>query len=218
MLLREVDIDAPELPREQRASFRFSVRSLAALFQRTIAASKLKADGWKVLVDFVREPKRSDVLLTSGVYVVQMGVDIAALDALAPRERNLRVLEALARGFDEVARQQGWPSELGAAARQAVLDLDFRNVWTLGKPSTSPDGKYRAELRCEHLPSAFHAHLVVHDRKGHELRRKLAVDALPDEMIFGLSLGKVAWVSPTRVRLTAKNGSEVAALDLAEDS
>jgi hypothetical protein len=214
MRLRELDLDAPQLERAARSSFRFETRSVAALFQRFVVAEKLEGKCWKVVVDCAQRPARASGLLALEVYAVPVVFDFSAYAAAQRSERQELALDALSRGFGVACTDLGWPTDLADKAGAQVRSLGFRNEWRHGASKLSPDKKLRAELLCAHEPDAFRATVRVIDRGGAQVAEQLLLETLPDEIIFKPRLGRLEWVSPTRIVLNAEPGFEPVAVEV----
>lgn len=214
MRLRELDLDAPQLERAARSSFRFETRSVAALFQRFVVAEKLAGTCWKVVVDCAEAPQRASGLLALEVYAVPAVFDFAAYAAAQRLERQVLALDALQRGFGVACAELGWPTGLAENAAAQVRSLGFRNEWRHGGSKLSPDKKLRAVLLCSHEPDAFRATLQVVDRAGAEIARQLLFETLPDEHIFKPRLGRLEWISATRIILNAEPGFEPVTIEV----
>jgi hypothetical protein len=148
------------------------------------------------------------------VFILQQAFDYAAFSAAGGPERKKLTLATLHQGATRVARAQGWPEEPFREARACVVDKGYVNEWLWPKPKASPDRRLKAVLSCVHEPESFRAWLVVSDREGEELARRLVLEKAPSEFQFVPLLGKLAWESNDTVALFAKNGKEVGSLQV----
>ena len=216
MRLRDFDIElkVPAADFQARHRFRQGTRFVCAHYERCFPG--LQTEGvWKIVVECVQVVDEPRMLCFSGVLVIQRLFDIEGFDRAVPDLRHRQALAVLHEGALAVAREQNWPRAPFEAAERCVLDENLVNRWTWPKPRASPDRKLRAFLDCHHESERFRAWLVVTDRYGAEIQRILAFEDRPSEFAFVPNMGKLRWSSSARVALEAKDGHEVAALEVA---
>lgn len=213
MKLREFDLDAPDAPKSERLAFRSQSRAVTALYERCLGPMKVRR-GWKVLIDCVPVVDRNEVQDLLGVLTFQVPFNIEDLSGLEKREKKRLILRVLFEGLTAVASAEGWPQEPFEHARVCVEDADFKNEWWWRKPKWNASKSLTGQLWCVHDLDAFCAWLVIKDRNGSEVARKLVIESEPDEFAFVPMLGDVKWTSPNRLALFAKDTSEVAAIEV----
>lgn len=213
MRLREIDLDAPDAPRELQVRFRRLIRGAAALYSRCLPPMEV-AEGWKVLVECVPVVSRTDVRDLLGVLTVQRAFDVEAFIQAALGERATLATAELHEGALEVARQLGWPTAPFDEALRAVVERGYTNTWEQGRPRWSKDRKHQARLLCRHDEDAFSAWIVVSDRGGDELLRERVLYEIPDEFVFVPKLGVLVWTSNTEITLLNRRGEPVTSAHL----
>ena len=214
MRLREFAVELEGHERSIEYDFHLQTRCVSAHYERCLPRFDNDA-GWKILVECVDVVRRERVLPQLGVLMIEQAFDADAFFGADAHGKKCRALEVLHAGVLVVASRLGWPTAPFEEARRCVLAAGLQNRWVWRSPKASPDRRHRAFLDCHHDVDSFRAWLVVQDRRGIELGRGLAIEERPSEFAFVPNMGKVRWSSPDRVVLEAKDGHEVAAIEVA---
>jgi len=207
-MLKEFDLDAPTLPKEQRMAFRDQTRCVTSLFERHFEQSSVQSSAWKVLIEVVptvTKPLARDLL---GVLVFQIEADAEAMLSLKEEAKRPQALEWLLQGIQGMARQQGWPETPFSTAATAVERLGYVNKWNWKRrhwnPSKTIGCDIQIELTCE---CALIKALFVRD-KDEPVGEALLCSTRPNEFLLANLLGEVRWTSESTMELTSKDGSQ----------
>jgi len=211
--LVQFDLAAADVSKAIGNRFLQETRGVTALFERVFPGLRTE-DVWKVRVECRDKAEDHEWAPALGVQFVDVDCDVTAVLALEREERKRRFLELLCSGLEKVAARYGWPWEPFEEARRKALDLELRNEWTWKKQRWSKGRRLVGRLRCVHEFEAFRAWLVVEGRDGVEVARKQVLETRPDEFAFARFFGDIRWISPGRVALLAKNGSEVGCVEV----
>lgn len=95
-----------------------------------------------------------------------------------------------------------------------IEELDYNNFWTFGKKTKSPSKLYTAELYIEHNIEAINFFAVIRDKQNDIVKKKLIVTEKPSEWIYNQYLGKLVWVSDTKIHLNDRTGATLFAISL----
>jgi len=168
------------------------------------------------LIECVSEVERPSVRNLLGVFTLQVALESDVFWAASELEQKRGALEVLHRGVLRVAEIEQWRKDPFEVAYGEVVNRAYANEWTWPRPRRSADRKHFAILFCAHNPDSFRAWIVVSDKEHRELSRVLVIDDEPNDFIFVPKLGKLTWVSDSRVALFGRDGEEIGALTLLE--
>lgn len=189
--------------------FRNETRSVLALFERYLKPPRESGKLWKVniyVVERVRKPQPFDVL---GVIKVQIEGDCRCFFCLTADEKRRQTLNWLVRGIEIVTQAYGWDIKPYADAREAVLDLNFKNHWTWRKRAWWRNGRrLAAEVFVEHEVEEIRIYIQLRNRSNEILERFLVVTDMPDEFVFDKYFGALQWIDDTTVKLVPKSWAE----------
>jgi len=212
MKLIEFDLDAPHLPKADRATFGSKSRSTTALYERFFVDLKTD-DCWKVLVQCVTKKTRTEPITALGVTTVQAAFDFARYENLKDSHAQRRAFaDALFRGTISAAKVKGWPREPFEQAARQILDLKLINQWWWKKPKWNPRRTLRGQLWCEHTVDSFRGYLVIKDKSETEVLRKKIIDTLPSEFVFAKLFGVARWSNSNTFTLLSKSKTEVGSI------
>lgn len=198
----------PFTPNPQRIQFRRETRCITSLYENFFPKTKTK-DCWKVEVQCVKEIFREKVIVVGGVAEVQALFDVEQFFSLSDEEKKKLALETLKKGIDLVIKEFGWDPEPFESAYNKVIEYKYTNLGRFGKPKSSPNRKYKAEVICQHDISSFDISIVIRDKNGEEIKRELMKSEEPDEFLFARHLGNFRWVSSDEVELRNKFETEI---------
>ncbi|WP_442601936.1 hypothetical protein [Paenibacillus sp. KN14-4R] len=188
-----------------RRTIRLETRCMTSMFERLF--NKLKTeDCWKVLVECVSEIKEERILNFSGVCTVQVPFSYREFLESDDENKKIASLEILMEGIRIVALYKGWIIEPFERVYRSIKEQLYKNDWVWKKPLKSPDGKYIAEVLCQHNVKSMDIVLIVKAKDGTEVNRNKIISELPDEFAYAKHLGKLEWLSINEVALVSKKG------------
>lgn len=191
--------------KELRRSFRLETRCITSMFERLFGKMKTE-DCWKILVECVPHIKEERILNFSGVCTVQ--VQFSYKDFCEKDDDNKKVdsLEILMQGIRKVAQTKGWSIDPFDKVYASIKEQQYINDWVWKKPLDSPNGKYLAEVLCQHNVKSMNIVLLVKEKDGTEVIRTKVITELPDEFAYAKHLGKLQWLSDNEVVLMNQKG------------
>ncbi|HHY73855.1 MAG TPA: hypothetical protein GX497_11690 [Bacillus bacterium] len=192
--------------KELRRSFRLETRCMTSMFERLFGKLKTE-DCWKILVECVSDIKEERVLNFSGVCTVQ--VKFGVNDFLESDEYNKKVatLELLIQGIRKVVQKYGWNEDSFNHVYSLIKETQYINEWVWKKPVKSPDGKYVAEVICQHNIKSMDISILVKEKGGSQaIKKNSIISELPDEFAYAKHLGQLQWLSNFEVVLINKKG------------
>jgi hypothetical protein len=207
-MLKEFDLDAPTLPKEQRMAFRDQTRCVTSLFERHFEQSSVQSSAWKVLIEVVpavTKPLARDLL---GVLVFQIEADAEAMLSLKEEAKRPQALQWLLQGTLEIAKEQGWPEAPFNSAATEVERLGYMNRWNWKQrhwnTSKTIGCDIQIELTCDH---ALIKALFIRG-KDEPVGEALLCSTRPNEFLLANLLGKACWSSESTMELHSKDGSQ----------
>lgn len=202
-LLKEFALSLPGTDKERRRQFQLQTRCITSFYERLFPRFKT-TNCWKVLlecVDTVTAEKYRDL---SGVYVLEVQADVNGFFVLSDSQKKQWTLNVLWAGIDRLLQQTGWQIKPFSETFAAINALHLVNRWVWRKLIPSPSRKLVAQALIEHDVQTCDISIVVHDRSGQEVQRKLLISEQPDEWAYARHLGDLTWESETHVVLRNK--------------
>ena len=125
-------------------------------------------------------------------------------------------MEVLKQGIDKVVKLNNWESKPFDDAYNCVKEANCKNQYVWKKPKSNPNRNYKAEVFINHGLYLCEIYLVVKDKNGQEMVKKLVSSTKPDELIFGHYLGKLNWLSNYEVALFNQPKSNYVSVNIKE--
>lgn len=122
-----------------------------------------------------------------------------------PRKRI--ALEFLQAGLLEVAVIRGWDTSPFHEAYKAVLAKNLVNYRPWIKPVSSPNRKHKAQVWCNYESDKAEIFIVIF-RRNEIVNKTLVTTVKPGDVWIRGAVGKLAWLSSDKVKLTSHDGKE----------
>lgn len=206
MMLKEFDLDAPEMSKWDRHAFRNQTRCVTALFERQFARFHNEQKAWKLLIEIVPSVSRPAILNLTGVLVLQVQGEPAQLLQADSSLKQRMTLDWLVQGAVKIARECDWPEKLFLDAADAVIAAGFKNEWVWKRMLWNKNRTMKAGILVEHDIEEARIFAFCRDRKGQLLDTRLLCSTPPSEFLFVPCLGKARWLSNHRFELSSKLG------------
>jgi hypothetical protein len=124
------------------------------------------------------------------------------------KETRKRIaLDFLQNGILAVAKARGWNMKPFHDAYKAVLAKNFVCYRPWSKPITSPDRKHKAQVWCNYASDKAEIFIVIF-RRNEIANKTLVATVKPGDVWIRGAVGKLAWLSSDKVKLTSHDGSE----------
>ncbi len=207
-ILREFDLDAPMMTREDRHQFRLASRFVTSNIEQNFDQFSNAVGAWKVLVEVVPAVNRPRTLDLLGVRAIQVIGDAHAYLSAGSSDRAKMALAWFEEGARSVFAELDWPVAPLDDAIQRVVELDFTNVMVWKAKLLNKSRTIKAEIVIE--MDDVEARIVAIFRSKADAResRVLLCARQPSEFLFVPCLGKVEWLDDERLQLTSRSGSE----------
>ncbi|MEW9139806.1 hypothetical protein ACQGSH_28175 [Bacillus wiedmannii] len=216
MLLKEFDLRISDYEDEEKAyAFSLETRCVCAFYERLF--NKFNAGKvWKLLIEGTSEITENRILTIGGVEEVQVLFDIDKYFMETSEQKKVMILEALQAGILRIAKKENWNEEIFEKPYKKIIESGYQNNYIFGKPKVSSCKKYTAEIYCEHKLHSFDIFIVVRLRNGIQVKSQLIKSELPDEFFFKKHLGKIKWISDSKIELLNKRETKKWILDINE--
>lgn len=212
MFLRDfyLEADRDEIGRLRAQQFNLIARPVVVLY-RECFESRNVYDSWRFAVFATADRQQHrELVVPADVATVMWYVDFSAFFARSGTEKRKAALHILHKGVTEIARQKRLSLAPFETAHRRVRALDLcgeRECLRLrGTHGLTAIVRGRYEI------DQFVAELVVQNRHGFVIGRKLAFRAKSDEAFFRFKLGSLKWESATKVSLFSEEHQVVAQL------
>lgn len=207
--LKEFDLDAPTLPKQDRLAFRLQTRFVAAHFELCFRRFANPENIWKVLIEVVPviTEKRAQNLL--GVLAVQVEGDAKAYLDSTELGKERTALNWLLNGARAAFREHGWPTIPLEEASDGVIGSNFRNAWVWKHAISNPSRSASVEVVIEHGDSEAKIWAVFSSKSGGKPIHVTLCATDPTEFAFIPRLGRLVWLDDETVRLISKSGTQV---------
>ncbi|HEX7900230.1 MAG TPA: hypothetical protein VF950_20850 [Planctomycetota bacterium] len=214
MILRDFDLNAPELPRMKASAFRYQIRCVMNLFRRLCRGVRTE-DFWRIWVECVTHVRHTPTVSGGGVLHVQIRTEpLDDFTRLPEPAKKARALGFLMRGIKAVAKARRLPLAPFLKAKDEVIARGYENTWERTKQR--PKGRLKGVLTCRMNCRRFEATLSIRSKAGDLLARSIVLRTKPDELHFGYSIKKLAWRGNV-LELLDWRSRPVAALSLPAD-
>lgn len=132
--------------------------------------------------------------------------DFEAFWKAKPKARKRMVADLFLDIHLKMAKKQGWDPAPFKAAHARMAEAGFINEESGDKPVKSPDKKWQARWHYEFGPEKIEYSALVEDASGKPVKKLVLADSPPQERYLRGTLGKIAWISPTKLSLVSKDG------------
>lgn len=207
-MLKEFDLDAPTLSKEDRQVFRWQTRCVTALYERLFSPSRITGKAWKVLIEVVPNVTKPHVRDLLGVLTLQIDGDPSEF-LNAKREQKQRIaLDLIVRGTKAMAGELEWLTQPFEDAAQAVLEQKFVNRWTWKHGLWNKSRSISCDIEVDHNVEDATITARFNDADQQCLAAISLCSTSPSEFAFVPLLGKARWIDERIVELTSKNENE----------
>jgi len=193
--------------KDKRRQFRLETRNISAMFERLFGRMETK-DCSKILVECVDDVKEEQVLNFLGVCTVQVKFSYNSFSASNDYQKKKETLDLLMEGTKIVVENENWNIKPFETVYFKIREANYTNEWVWKKPVKSADKKFSAEVLCQHGVESIQIYIVLRDKNGTKLDKKIVISELPDEFAYAEHLGEVKWLSDNEVALVNKKGDK----------
>ncbi len=207
-MLKEFDLDAPTLSKEDRHTFRNQTRCITALYERLFSPFQIRERAWKMLVEVVPSVTKPHVRDLLGVLTLQINGDPDDFMKADQEGKPHIALDWLRRGGQQVAKELKWPTEPFEEAAQAVLEREFLNTWTWKREIWNKNRSISCDIEVNH---GLNEATIIAQFKNAAQRHLASLElcsASPSDFAFVPLLGKARWVDDRTIELTSKDGKK----------
>ncbi len=206
--LKEFDLSISNIDKKISRKFELQTRCVTAQFARLFPKFK-NQNCWKVdfeCVDKIEKEMYRDLL---GVYVLEVEVNTDLFFSYSTdQQKKVWTYDVLKSGIEKLLTQTGWPASAFHETLLVISDLNLENKWVWRKPKYSPSRKLTAEVLIEHGVKICDISIVIRDRNGEEVTKKLLTSNQPSEWDYARHLGSLCWENKNKVVLTNKAGDQ----------
>jgi hypothetical protein len=200
-----------------RKRFELETRCIAAMFMRLLGKYKTKNCS-KIVIDCVEKENRTDYPCYRGscvgIGLVRYELDYINFFHKNNYEKKQIALQIIKESLYTIGKEEGWDLVPLENVVNKIEELDYNNFWTFGKKTKSPSKLYTAELYIEHNIEVINFFAVIRDKQNDIVKKKLIVTEKPSEWIYNQYLGKLVWISDTKIHLNDKTGVTLLAISL----
>ena len=185
--------------------FDLETRCIVSMFLRLLGKYKNK-DSAKILIDCVEKTTLTDYSSVFGICLVQYELDYIDFFNKNNYAKKQAILQIVKESICNIAKEKDWDLTPFEYAFNKIEELEYKNFWVFGKKSKSPSKLYTAELYLEHKIEAIDFFVVIRNKQGEIVEKKLIITESPSEWVYTKYLGKLVWVSDTEIHLNNKAG------------
>lgn len=196
-------------------NFSFQSRCITSLYEKCF--SKFSTENIKQINIFcVKESPKLNLTIVDGFCDVEILYDVSEFLKLDDQQRKEVILEVLKQGVDKVIKLYNWDNKPFDNAYNSVKKANYKNEYVWKKPKSSPNRYLKAEVLINHDLYLCEIYLVVKDKNGNEIVKRLVSTTKPDEIIFSHFLGELNWLSNNEVALFNRSKSKYISVHLKE--
>lgn len=207
-MIKEFDLDAPNVQKPKRLQFRNETRCVTALFERCYKPSKETGKPWKILVEVVTKAAGSGYKDLLGVLTTQVESDIDRFLGLDNSDKKPETLELLMRGIGQVASALSLDMMPFETAAAEVEKRGFINEWIWGSEVANSSKTMSAEILVNHDVEAATLSARIRNGSGKVVNVLPLVSDQPNEFIFDEYFGSLSWLDDNTIELASRNGKK----------
>jgi len=207
MKLKEFELWAFKLATEEARALLLFSRSVFAHFERHF--EPIDTDGvYRVILKLCEEDSRlGTVEISYSVLKYYKRFDFASFEKLDEMTKKITLLEIMFSSLLELADIYEWDKEKFHRAYLKVKQDDFINHYYY-KEKWNRTKSLCAKVFCEHESNVFRCSLLVVDKEGSVILKRLLFEEKPDEFFFNSKLVNVKWLDKGKLQLINKAYSE----------
>ncbi len=208
-----LESDPDEIGSRRSKTFNLIARPIVVLYGACFESDRAY-DSWRYAV-FTTKKKSEHRRMTTpaDVATIRWYVDYAKFFACSESKQRETVLRALHGGVRAIARQKSISTRPFDDAHRRVRSVGLRAERECLRKLGPAHGR-SAVLVGSYQGSQFVAYLLVHNREGYVIGRKLAFRALADEVYFQNKMGSLRWESVDVVSLLSVEERLIARMKL----
>lgn len=188
---------------QKRRRLELETRCIAAMFIRLLGRYKTK-DCSKIVIDCVDEVKRKGYPCAMGICPVDYPLDYEEFFSKDDNEKKAHVFKIIKQSITSIGRAKEWDMEPIQEVFDKIQELEYNNYWTYGRKVKSPNKLYTAELYIEHEIKEINFYILIRDKKGEVVEKKLIITEKPSEWFYFRYFGKLSWLSDNEIQLSNK--------------
>lgn len=197
-------------------SFTFQSRCVTSLYEKCF--SKFQNEHIRQINIFcVTNSPKPNLTIVDGFCNVEILYEVSEYFNLDDQRRKEVILEVLQQGVDKIVKINNWESIPFFNAYNCVKKRNYKNEYVWKKPAYSPNRNYKAEVLINHGLYQCEIYLMIKNKNGQELMKKLVVSTKPDKIIFYRYLGELKWLSDFEAALFNRPKSRYVSVHLRED-
>ena len=147
---------------------------------------------------------REDV---EGMAEILQPIDVPAFAAMSPHDKQTYLLDLIHAALVRCAEHFRWNRQPLDAARERILQDDFRFEFDWKKPLASPDRKHKVQARLV-VTDQLRIWLIFYDRGLNEIDRKLLCTGGVGKGAAKFALHRIAWRDAETVCVTQENNRD----------
>jgi len=187
----------------KRREFENQTKCITSFFARVLKYVNTK-DCWKILIECVDDVSKNPIKNLLGVYAIEIPFDYDSFMLLDGLSKKKLTLETLMKGIKMVAADKNWDMEPFERTYAAIIQAEYKNEWIWRKPVKSPSKKHTAKVFLKHEVNEIEFSIIIEDKKGGEIFRKIILSELPNEWNYAEHLGELKWLDDRNVTLINK--------------
>ena len=191
----------------EKNEFDFSVGCVESLYFASLPKKVPTTEFAKIIIEPVElsQGKFSHQKMLD-VIEVRSGFDFGAYWNASEKDRKLQILKLIQNSVAYLAETFGWDIRPFDEAYHRVIEKDFVHQFFLKKYKVvSPNKKLKAQIFVDFQVDEIKMHLVVTDKTGKELLRKLFVSVPPRNFFIMDAAGSLAWDGDEKVVIASRN-------------
>lgn len=208
MAIREFDLDAPTLPREERSLFRYQTRAVTSIVERFLSKRINIGKSWKILVEVVPIVKFESHRNLIGVLVLQIEGDPSEIFRRAGMAKGEIAVSWLIDGLHKLLKEVGISGVDLADVAKNVRNEKYVSTKIWKGPLKSNDGECIVEILVEIDWESAKVVGIVRRNNGELILKKVLFVDKPDEFVYAPSLGSLRWSESGVAQLFSIDGKK----------
>ena len=207
MKLKEFELWAFKLATEEASAILLFSRSVFAHFERHF--EPIDTEGvYRVILKLCGEDSRLGTAeISSSVLKYYKRFDFASFGKLDEKAKKVTLLEIMYNSLLELADIYEWDKKKFHEAYIKVKHDDFINHY-FHNEKWNRTKKLCAKVFCEHESNVFRCTLLVIDKDGSVILKRVLFEEKPDEFFFNSKLVNVKWIDKGKFQLSNKVHTE----------